>query len=286
MTFAVRRISLQFSTANNKVTNLEGLRASAIILSAGGANPSAQLQMRVYGMTLEQMNQFSAAGSTFVAQQQINITVLAGDEKGVIGQIFAGGIFSSYIDFASVPEVSFVVTAQAGMYERATPAAPNSWAGAQNAEDLIASLAKTIGFTFNNPQNVHAVVQNQYVYGSPMEQILKIIRAVSFASSIENNTITIYPNDGTRDNKIINISPQNGLVGYPTYYESGFIIKSEYNPEMLIGRKINLTSQSPKANGEWVIFEATHEISSLTPDGPWFTTVKLGNQGTISVSPN
>lgn len=286
MTFAVRRISLQFSTANNKVTNLEGLRASAIILSAGGANPSAQLQMRVYGMTLEQMNQFSAAGSTFVAQQQINITVLAGDEKGVIGQIFAGGIFSSYIDFASVPEVSFVVTAQAGMYERATPAAPNSWAGAQNAEDLIASLAKTIGFTFNNPQNVHAVVQNQYVYGSPMEQILKIIRAVSFASSIENNTITIYPNDGTRDNKIINISPQNGLVGYPTYYESGFIIKSEYNPEMLIGRKINLTSQIPKANGEWVIFEATHEISTLTPDGPWFTTVKLGNQGTNSVSPN
>ena len=187
MTFAVRRISLQFSTANNKVTNLEGLRASAIILSAGGANPSAQLQMRVYGMTLEQMNQFSAAGSTFVAQQQINITVLAGDEKGVIGQIFAGGIFSSYIDFASVPEVSFVVTAQAGMYERATPAAPNSWAGAQNAEDLIASLAKTIGFAFNNPKNVHAVVQNQYVYGSPMEQILKIIRAVSFASSIENN---------------------------------------------------------------------------------------------------
>ena len=178
------------------------------------------------------------------------------------------------------------MTAQAGMYERATPAAPNSWAGAQNAEDLIASLAKTIGFTFNNPQNVHAVVQNQYVYGSPMEQILKIIRAVSFASSIENNTITIYPNDGTRDNKIINISPQNGLVGYPTYYESGFIIKSEYNPEMLIGRKINLTSQIPKANGEWVIFEATHEISTLTPDGPWFTTVKLGNKGTNSVSPN
>jgi len=55
---------------------------------------------------------------------------------------------------------------------------------------------------------------------------------------------------------------------------------------MLIGRTINLTSIIPKANGKWVIFESTHELSTLTPDGPWFTTVKLGYPGTNNVSPN
>ena len=84
---------------------------------------------------------------------------------------------------------------------------------------------------------------------------------------------------------MIDVSPQNGLVGYPTYYPSGFIIKTEFNPQIIVGRTVNLTSQIPKANGSWVIFDSTHELSTLTPDGPWFTTAKLGFPGTNNVSP-
>lgn len=286
MSFAVRQINLQFSTDNGDVTNLQGLRASVVALNGGGLNPVARIQLRVYGMTLDQMNQFSSNGASLVAQQNYTVTVLAGNQGGIIGQLFTGGIFSSYIDFASVPEVAFVCSAYAGAYQNAAPVAANSWAGTQNAEDIIKSLAQSIGFSFENPQGVHAVIQNQYTYGSAMNQIQKIIKAVCFASTIENNTITIYPNDGTRDDVVIDVSPDNGLVGYPTYYESGFIIKTEYNPEMLIGRTINLTSQIPKANGQWTIFESTHELSTLTPDGPWFTTVKLGMPGTNNVPVN
>lgn len=291
MSFAIRQLNLQFSVNGGDVTYLQGLRATAMILMPGGENPSAQLQLRVFGMTLDQMNQFSSSGSTgsgssFITEQKITITVLAGNQGEVIGQIFSGGIFSSYIDLSNLPNVSFVCTAQAGLYQNGSPIAPNSWEGAQNAETLIESLATSIGFSFNNPKKVHAVIQNQYVYGSAMAQIKKIIRSVNFASAIENNTITIYPNDGTRDDVVIDVSPQNGLVGYPTYYPSGFIIKTEYNPELLIGRQVNLTSQIPKANGVWNIFEVSHDLSTLTPDGAWFTTVKLGNPGTNNVSKN
>ena len=294
MTFAVRQISLQFSSANGTITNLEGLRATAIVLNPGGENTQGQLQLRVYGMTLDQMNQFSGAGSSaslssngasFLAISAISITVLAGNKDDILGQIFQGGIQSSYIDFGSVPEVAFVCTAQAGLYSNSAPNAANSWAGTQNAEDLIESLASSIGFTFVN-NGAHAIVQNQYVYGSTLAQIKKIIRSANFGSAIENNTISIFPNNGTRDGVTINISSNNGLVGYPSYYPSGFIIKSEFNPELLIGRTVNLTSLIPKANGAWVIFESTHELSTLVPDGPWFTTVKLGYPGTNNVSPN
>ena len=288
MTFALRQISVQFSTADGAVTNLEGLRASIVTKNAGGEYPVAQLQMRIYGMTLDQMNQFSSNGANFVADQNLGVTVLAGDQGSVLGQLFAGGIFSSYIDFGSIPDVAFVVAARAGMYQQANTVAPNSWQGTQNAEDLISSLTATLGseWRFENPQNAHAIIQNQYVYGSALNQIQKIIRVSNFASRIENNTITIYPNDGAIDDVVIDVSPDNGLVGYPTYYESGFIIRTEYNPDMLIGRTVNLTSQIPKANGTWQIFDSTHELSTLTPDGPWFTTVKLGAPGTNNVSKN
>lgn len=286
MSFQKRQISLQFTTADDKVINLEGLRASLVTVNTGGTYPVASIQMRVYGMTLDQMNQLSSGGSKLVAIQKINVTVLAGDENGVLGQLFSGGVFSSYIDLSGMPEAAFICAAQAGMYERANPVAPNSWKGTQNAEDVISALAKTIGFTVNVAPGTHAVIQNQYTYGSAMSQIQKIAQAACLAYTIENNTISLYPNDGTRDSREIDVSPKNGLVGYPTYYESGFIIKTQYNPDLLVGRTVNLTSQIPKANGKWIIFESTHQLSTLTPDGPWFTTVKLGAQGTNSVPVN
>ena len=62
MTFAFRRIDLQFSTAEGQVVRLAGLRCAAIIEAPGGYIPYASLQMRVWGMTLEHMNQFSSTG--------------------------------------------------------------------------------------------------------------------------------------------------------------------------------------------------------------------------------
>lgn len=111
--------------------------------------------------------------------------------------------------------------------------------------------------------------------GSTIEQIQTVARNASFPLIIENNTVTIFPNDGSRDDIVVNLSAETGLVGYPSYWEAGFVVKSEFNPIITIGRVINLKSQIPKANGKFPIQYVTHELSTLTPDGPWFTTSKL-----------
>ena len=87
------------------------------------------------------------SGASFIADAAISITVLAGDQGGILGQVFQGGIQSSYIDFASVPEVAFVCTAQAGLYQNSAPAAPNGWDGTQNAEDLIGAITLCIALS-------------------------------------------------------------------------------------------------------------------------------------------
>lgn len=275
MTFAFRQINLQFTSANGKTLKLEGLRCAAVITNPGGNSAFGQLQLQVWGMTLDQMNEYSSTGSNMVAVQDQSVTVTAGNQGGSLNQVFSGTLISSFIDLSNVPEVSFVCAAVAGYYNKAAPSAPNTYEGAQKAEDIIKSLAGQIGYAFENKNGATAVVQNQYLSGSIIDQMQAVARAASFPMIIENKTVTIFPNNGTRDDIVINLSAETGLVGYPSYWEAGFVVKSEFNPIITIGRIINLKSQLPKANGKFPIQYVTHELSTLTPDGPWFTTSKL-----------
>lgn len=275
MTFAFRQINLQFTSANGKTVKLEGLRCSAVITNPGGNSAFGQLQLQVYGMTLDQMNEYSSTGSNMVAVQDQSVTVTAGNQGGSLNQVFSGTLISSFIDLSNVPEVSFVCAAVAGYYNKAAPSAPNTYEGSQKAEDIIKSLAGQIGYAFENKNGATYILQNQYLSGSTIEQIQTVARNASFPLIIENNTVTIFPNDGSRDDIVVNLSAETGLVGYPSYWEAGFVVKSEFNPIITIGRVINLKSQIPKANGKFPIQYVTHELSTLTPDGPWFTTSKL-----------
>ena len=90
MSFVYRQIDLQFSKNGEVLLSLKGLKCTAIINNPGGNNAFAQLQLRVYGMTLDQMNKFSAGGASNVKFEKIDITVLAGDVGSTIGQIFFG----------------------------------------------------------------------------------------------------------------------------------------------------------------------------------------------------
>ena len=282
MSLRIRTISFAFSKNGEIKASFEGLKCVAIINNPGGNNAFAQLQLRVYGLSLAHMNQFSAGGASSIRFENIDITVLAGDVNGQIGQVFTGGLFSSYIDFSSAPDVAFVCAARAGLFQQAAPSASNSWKGSQNAESLVEALAKSIGFGFEN-NGAHAVIQNQYAYGSVFNQIQTICNAANLPFSIENNTVSIWSNGGTKNKNVVYLRPDNGLVGYPAYYQTGFIVKSIYNPLISLGTTVNLTSVINQANGPFPVLGSTHELSTLTPDGPWFTTAKLAPIGTYSV---
>ena len=274
MSFAQRQIDVAFSSGSGTV-NLQGLRCAAVIMNPGGFVAYGQLQLRIYGMSLDQMNAYSSTGVNMVAAQDIAITVSAGDVGGILYQVFQGTLIRSFIDFSGAPNVAFVCSAIAGYFQKATPAAPNSYPGTHNAEDIIAGLAASISFTFQNPNGAHAVLRDQYVAGSVIDQIQTVAQAAAIPVSIENNTVTIWPNTGVRDSVVIPVGPQTGMVGYPTYWEAGFIVKTEFNPQIMNGRTLELTSSIPKANGSWPTQNVTHELSTLTPDGPWFTTARL-----------
>lgn len=289
MSFVKRQINLQFSGAESGNVNLEGLRCHAIVFNPGGDNAVAQLTLKVYGMTLDQMNAYSAEGSNLLESKKYSVTVLAGDEGNTLLQVFSGYITSSYIDFSSAPDVSFDCVASSGFFEQIVPVAPNSYQGIQKAEDIIKSLTESMGppWSFQNyNNNAHAVIYNQYLSGSIIDQIFTIAKAACFPIKIENNTVYIWPNGNNVDGVVIDVSAETGLVGYPTYITCGFAIKTQFNAAIANGRKIKLKSVIIKANGMWSAHVVTHELSTLMPDGPWFTNCNLNKEGSDYVARN
>ena len=275
MSFAVRQINLQFLNTSNQILNLEGLRCSATITNPGGSMAFGQLQLKVYGMTLAQMNEYSSIGTNLVAVQKQSVIVNAGNQGDVaLSQVFKGNLMSSYIDLSNLPNISFTCAAFSAYLQKATPIASNTYQGAHDAADIIKAIALANNLKFYN-NGATAILQNQYVYGSAVDQIRQVALNASIPIVIENDTITIFPNNGYRDDLIINMSPETGMVGYPSYWEAGFVIRSEFNPQILNGRQMKVTSSLPKANGTFAVQSVTHEISTLTPDGAWFTTTTL-----------
>ena len=197
MSFVKRQIKLQFSGDNYYDVSLEGLRATAVVTNPGGNNAYGQLQLRVYGMTLDQMNTYSSTGTNFTAIQNQTIAVSVGEYGKPLTQIFNGTILRSYIDFSSIPEVSFIVSASTGLYQKVKHIDDTSIPNTSNSEDIIKTLTESIGFTFINaesPNNAHCVLQNQIITGSTIDQITYLAKISAFAFSIENNKVYIWKN--------------------------------------------------------------------------------------------
>jgi len=282
MTFKQRSLQIQFTDNNGNAVDLSGYRALAVIDNPGGYSAYGSLELKIFGMSLATMDEYSSTGFDQVNLQNKSVTVSAGDVGGAIAQVFKGTIVRARIEF-NQPEAAFCVSAIAGFYEKGISAAANSYQGSQNAEDLIAALASSIGFEFVNKNGAHAVLQNQYLYGSAIDQINSISRACNLPVVIENNQVIIFPNNGVRDDIVIELSPQNGMVGYPKYWEAGFIVESEFNPLIANGRTIKVSSEIPKSNGSWPVQAVTHVLSSeILGDGPWFTIAKLSPSSYVS----
>jgi len=280
MSFVNRQIDVIFydnTKGQNESLTLKGHRVECTITNQVGSYSAAQMNMRIFGMSLTAMNQYSSTGSALVLQEGVvfGVTVNAGDVGGAINQVFTGDIFSAYIDFSSVPEVSFVINAIVGVTAKINAVAAKSWKGKFNVATAIESIAKEMGFAFLNNDNLQLTLTDQSVGGSAIDQILTLASNVGIPVTFENNTVAIWANESSRDDTVINVNAKLGLVGYPSYWDAGITIKTIFNPNIFGGRKINLESEIPKANGIFKALSATHELSTLLANGAWFTTVQL-----------
>lgn len=253
--------------------DLSGLRVSAVISKAGGKSMST-LNLRVFGMTPDQMNKLSTLGLPSVYAYRHNLVAVRAGTDGNFATAFEGVIQDAYADFSSVPDVAFTVTALTGLVEAMKPDTPSSYSGSVSIATVLQDLANRMGYSFQN-YGVTAVARDIYYSGSLKKQAFDIASHYGIQMILDDNsTMAIWPTGSTRGSQIPLISKDTGMVGYPAFASGGITITTVYNPAIIYGTAVQVKSVIKPANGVWYAYGISHNLEAETPDGQWFTTLK------------
>lgn len=288
MSYAHRRIQLTFTLGKGSFGNSgadtiklaagKGLGLQALVHIELANTPSTGMaQIRVWGMTLDHMNQLSKAGLVYSARNNNKIKVEAGDDEGGMTTVFNGLIIEAYPDFRNQPEVFFYVFATPTPVMQLKPVSPTSFPGAVQATTVMQSLAEKAGLTLE-ANGVQKILQSPYFDGAAWGQILSVIKAADVFGFVDGikNVLAVWDKNGSRSGGQSTISKENGMIGYPSFQAVNIIVRTEFFPNMLtdVGQTITVKSELEAANGKFNVFSKTHDLSAELPDGPWETTLQ------------
>lgn len=283
MSFTRKIISLQFElaqgtfegTSSNQIT-LSGLKVHLHMQQAMGVSSTA-VQIVVWGLTPSQINQLATYGTIPYVTNRNQVIVSAGDEETGLSKIFQGIIQVANADYTNQPNVALVIEAYSNLYAAVAPAPSVTNSGQVSAAQLLGQLAakwQPTPLTLEN-NGVTAMLTNQYLHGSVLDQIKTVARAanVYFYPDVINRVLAIWPLKGNRAGGPLEIGPTTGLVGYPTFGVLSISFTTLFNPNLAMAREVALTSSLKPANCTMTPLNVVTTLQSETPNGAWFQEV-------------
>jgi hypothetical protein len=288
VTYVVREIDLTFQlgrgpfggTGFNQV-KLTGLRVLAKITTllnnttvAGGL----AAVLRIYGMTLDQMNQLTVAGLLYKYKDNL-VLVEAGDAGAKKTTVFNGQIMEAFPDFTEAPNSAFVVSAITGRKIAMKPVAPVSFQGPTSAATVFQQIAQNSGLNLEN-NGVNAQLSSPYCAGTAMSQIAATARAADCYAHLDEPVI--LAKNSNRGGDVPVISPATGMIGYPSYEQIYIIVRTTFDPAVKFSGliQVNTGGQLLQADGLWKVVFLDYNLASQMPDGPWEMTIKGVSQTT------
>lgn len=256
---------------------LSGLRVRAVIVQQGNGI-QGELQLLVYGLQQQMINNLTRFGTNGNQVTLNSIVVTAGDVGGAMSTVYSGTIQTAYGDFAAMPEVPLNITALAALSQAVAPVPSVSFKGSTDVATLMAGFAKQGGWTFKDgkPGGTHIAFSSPHFKGTLLDQIKACARAANISFNISNDVLTIWARNGATSDSPVLVSPETGLVGYPSFSMNGVVLTTLFNPDMALGRQIEIVSSVTPACGKWNPYTIIHEISSQMPNGPWFSHIQAG----------
>lgn len=279
-TFTEKQLRFTFTLAtnakfqgNNNTLQIEGLRALADITYPGPPSfPTANV--RIFGMKPSDMS--ALTGLTFqVLTYKRNTVMIESNDGSGWTTVFEGQIVSGVPDFAGMPDVSFVIMAQTLGFDLLNPATPSAFPASASVENVCRTIALKMSQQLDNVGVTAVFPGASYFAGTPADQLRAAVKKAGIAVYLDKPGIVEIGIPGAPRNvpKAV-LSPTLGnLVGYPSLDSVNLIgVTAVYNPSLRFGAPLQIKdSKQLAANGDWVIYDCTHNLSSLMPDGPWFT---------------
>lgn len=290
--FNISGTSEAFDNGGNTLV-LEGLRSTASIQTVqGGLSPFVGRGLfQLFGMNPADMAKLSSLGLDITRINKNAIQVFAYNEgnESSAAQVFAGTIHQARLNYNAMPDVLLELDCY-GTGDQQTQSITGT---SVPASGDVAAMLQVICASCDPPvklvnKGVNAQLVNHAVGGSAFDQIDNICCATpGLAYTLQGGVLTIWNADQNIDGVTIDTGPDLGMVGYPEYSMMGFDVTLEFNPEVQVGRFMNLKeSQAPNAtpvpgipSSDLFIRMVEHELSSELPDGPWFTHAHLTAKG-------
>jgi len=249
---------------------LSGHRVSLSLALMGGESQPAS-HMRIFGMPLDRMNQLTCIGTVQQEIRKAQVLIAAGDEGGPMSVVHMGTILTAFAEMNSAPEVAFDVTSQTGLFEAVKPVNARSYKGAADAADIMKDLAGDMGVAFEN-NGVSVILQNPYFPGCSLAQVQRCANAARIDYSLDRGTLAIWPRTGARKlSGDIRVAKDTGMVGYPTFSSQGIMVRTLFNPDVVLGASISVETDLTPAKGRWKVVGLAHTLESEVPNGAWFT---------------
>jgi hypothetical protein len=287
--YVVREIDLEFrlgqggfDSTNFDTLTLRGLRVQAQIstvinstINIGGSRAI----LRIYGMTLSQMNQLSVAGTVWALRQSRNsVRVDAGDAGAAKSTVFNGFIIEAFPDFTEAPNSAFVISAWATSDLQLKPVPPVSFDGPASAATVFGQIAQNSNLAYEG-NGVDAMLNCPYLPGAASAQAAAAAKAAacfSFLDTDGRTLVTVKRDGARRTTSIPVISPSTGMIGYPSYEGYQVILRTLFDPSIrYFGLfRVDTGGLLPPAEGVWRCIDLNYVLSAQQPDGPWECLLK------------
>jgi hypothetical protein len=272
-----------FGPNKGSALTLSGHKVSATIEQAGTLSlPMATID--IFGMTLSDMNAIASLSNPFYFQNENRVSLLAGDDVNGMSTVFEGQMVAAIPDFSDTPNAALSILATTGLTAALASVAPSSYPGATSVATICQQIATALGLRLEN-NGVTAVLSKQYLPGTLLDQLQRVTQAANVSYAFDHGVLAIWPQGQFRSSQtdIQTISPENGLVGYPSYTQFGVNFRTLFNNSLRYAANVNLKSSLQPACGTWTVYNLVHTLESITPGGAWFTDVQTSKPGFMPI---
>ncbi len=283
MSFVKRRIDVtislgegEFGDTKGPDVTLTGYRVSAAVVAYNG-DAQSQLQLRMFGLSQDMMNQLTVIGPIMTERRNNRILVAAGDEGDALTVLYEGTISQAWADYGGAPEVVFNVVALSAAIHAVKPVNARSYRGSTDVAVIASDLASAMGLAFEN-SGVTVQLSNPYFSGTALEQLRSCARAARISYAIDRGVLAIWPRAAARLGDPVQISSDKNLMGYPSFTGGGVVFTLLYTPELSLGGLVQVISTIEAAHGEWIVVSIVHTLESKVPGGAWISQIMCQRQ--------
>lgn len=258
----------------NSVTWGAGFRASVDVKNVGGFS-SAELNARVYGVSEPQMNQAVTMEwyNSAIVNNTIFVTAIDGNARTLV---FAGTVVNCWPRYDEAPNVYLDIVARQNYNVAMNNSSVLHFPGAQPVANIVTQLAHVMGLNFVNSENVTTTVTDETLIGSPYAQLLTLMKntGVGIFISPKSLALTASPRTPFTTEVVPVISKETGLIGYPVPEMFGVSFSCLFNPQIVLGGKVQLKSRVKIASGQWFVSSIRYLLNSIDPSPQWKCDVK------------